>query len=66
MDCLVAGGEEGLVGCEEGGFPSVAFIHHQNHIEESVENSPQRLDKRAKGLVLLLLHYYWPILDPDY
>lgn len=47
---LVAGGEDGLVECEEGGLPSGSFIHHQDHIEETVENPPQGLDNRHRSL----------------
>lgn len=44
VDGLVASGEDGLAGCEEGRLSSVAFIHHQDHVEKPVENSPQGLD----------------------
>lgn len=46
MDGLVASGEDSLAGYEEGRLPSVAFIHHQNHIEKLVENPPQGLENR--------------------
>ena len=46
MDSLVAGGQGGLASYKEGGLPSVAFIHHQDHIEKLVENPAQRLNKR--------------------
>lgn len=46
MDGLVAGGQDGLASYKEGGLPSVAFIHHQDHVEKLVENPAQRLNKR--------------------
>lgn len=46
MDGLVASREDGLAGYEEGGLPSVAFIHHQDHVEKPVENLTQGLDNR--------------------
>lgn len=50
MDGLVAGSEDGLVGYEEGGLPSFAFIHHQDHVEELVENPRQGLHNRHISL----------------
>ena len=46
MDGLVPSGEDGLAGYEEGGFPSVAFIHHQDHVQKSMENPLQGLNNR--------------------
>lgn len=50
MDGLVTGGEDGLAAYKEGGLPSVAFIHHQDHVEKPVENPAQGLDSRQFGL----------------
>lgn len=50
MDGLVADSKDGLAGYEEGGFASVAFIHHQDHVEEPVENPSQGLDNKHISL----------------
>ena len=44
LDSLVASGENGLAGYKEGGFSVDAFIHHQDHVEKSVEHPTQGLD----------------------
>lgn len=52
VDGLVTSCEDGLAGYEEGGLSSVAFIHHQDYVEKSVENPPQRLDNKDISLDL--------------
>lgn len=41
---LVAGGEDGLADYQQRGIPSFAFVHHQDDVEEPVENPLQGLD----------------------
>lgn len=42
---VVTGGEDSLAGYEQGGLPSVAFIHHQDDVEKTVENPPKGLNR---------------------
>lgn len=40
---LVASGEDGLAGYEQGGLPMAGLPHHENHVEKLVEHPPQGL-----------------------
>lgn len=70
MDGLVPSGEGGLAGHEEGGLPSVAFTHHQDHIEEPVENSLQGLNNTHTHTLdqhcSVVDHLMWPGYDPPH
>lgn len=50
LDGVVTRGEDGLAGSEEAGLSSVAFIHHEDHVEQPVEDPLQRLDPRRNEL----------------
>lgn len=45
MDGLATGGEDRLAGYKQGGLPSVAFIHHQDDVEKTVEHPLQGLNR---------------------
>lgn len=47
VDGLVAGREDGLADHQQRRFPSTDFVHHQDDIEQPVENSLQGLHRRT-------------------